>query len=185
MALFLRVISSYFFSLMTRDVFNEIIHRNNRKFFAAAFRILRNQQEAEDIVQEVFMKMWLMGDKLDKYADVDALGIVMTKNSCIDMIRKRKFIDTERNGAELPGPDPSPSPFEKMVQTDNQNILNRIIDELPPLYRDLVQLREINGLSYEEISNQNGININTLRVTLSRARKIIKAKYLKYVNERA
>lgn len=170
---------------MTRDVFNEIIHRNNRKFFAAAFRILRNQQEAEDIVQEVFMKMWLMGDTLDEYTDAAALGMTMTKNSCIDMIRKRKFVDTERSGDELPDTDPSPSPYEKMVQAENQSILNRIIDELPPLYRDLVQLREINGLSYEEISAQSGININTLRVTLSRARKIIKAKYLEYVDERA
>lgn len=185
MVLCLRVIFSKFFSLMTRDAFNEIIHRYNRNFFAMAFRFLRNQHEAEDIVQEVFMKMWLMGDRLDDYSDVGALGLTMTKNNCIDMIRKRKHIDTEWNGNDSADSYLSPSPYEKMVKDENQGILNRIIDELPPLYRDLIQLKEINGLSYEEISRQSGIKINTLRVTLSRARKIIKAKYLEYVDGRA
>ena len=52
---------------MTRDEFNNIIHKHNRKLFAIAFRILRNRQEAEDVVQDVFLKMWMMGKKLDEY----------------------------------------------------------------------------------------------------------------------
>ena len=169
---------------MTRDAFNDIIHNYNRKFFAIAFRILRNKQEAEDVVQDVFMKMWRMGNKLDEYIDKGALGVTMTKNSCLDMLRKWKHIDSERNGSETLDPDPSPSPYEKMVFSEDETILNRIIDGLPPLYRDLVQLREINGLSYVEIEDQINININTIRVILSRARKMIKEKYLEYINER-
>jgi len=61
-----------------------------------AFRILRNQQEAEDIVQEVFMKMWKMGNKLDVYNDPGALAATMTRNSCIDMLRKWKHIDNAK-----------------------------------------------------------------------------------------
>jgi RNA polymerase sigma factor (sigma-70 family) len=146
--------------------------------------MLRNQEEAEDIVQDVFMKMWMMGNKLDEYNDTGALAVAMTRNSCIDMIRKWKHIDNDKDGSEILNPDPSPSPLENLVNAENEHIISKIIEDLPALYRDLVQLREINGLSYEEIAMQTNVNINTLRVTLSRARQMIREKYLKYTNER-
>jgi RNA polymerase sigma-70 factor (ECF subfamily) len=167
---------------MTRNAFNELIHNQNRKLFQIAFRMLQNRQEAEDVVQEVFLKMWMMGKKLDEYNDPGALAATMTRNSCIDMLRKWKHIDNSREGSELMNPDPSP--FEQMVKTENEQIIDNIIEDLPPLYRNVVQLREINGLSYEEIALHQNVNINTLRVTLSRARRIIKEKYLNYINER-
>jgi RNA polymerase sigma-70 factor (ECF subfamily) len=169
---------------MTRDTFDDIIHKYNRKLFALAFRMLRNRQEAEDVVQDVFLKMWMMGNKLDKYNDICALAMTMTRNNCLDMLRKWKHIDNDTYGPLTMDADPSPSPYDKMVTAEDESILDRIIEELPPLYRDLVQLREINGLSYEEIAGKNNVNINTLRVTLSRARKMIKEKYLKYTDGR-
>ena len=168
---------------MTRNAFNDLIHTQNRKLFIIAFRILRNHQEAEDVVQNVFMKMWMMGKKLDEYNDAGALAVTMTKNSCIDMLRKWKHIDND-NGSEIMNQDTSPSPFEQMVEAENEQIIDGIIEDLPPLYREVVQLREIDGLSYEEIARQSNVNVNTLRVTLSRARCIIKEKYLKFSHER-
>lgn len=147
--------------------------------------MLRNQQEAEDVVQNVFMKMWLMGNKLDEYKDKEALGVTMIKNNCLDMLRKWKHVDNEQQDAfEYSYTYISPTPYEELIKSEDRKIINQIIDELPPIYRDLVQLREINGLSYEEIADQISININTLRVTLSRARKMIREKYLEYINER-
>ena len=169
---------------MTRDIFNDIIHNLNRKLFSIAFRIIKNQQEAEDAVQEVFMKMWMMKDKLDDYKDIEALAVTITRNDCIDRLRKWKHFDSEKDGSELLNYDPSPSPYDQLVNSENAEILNRIIENLPPVYRDLIRLREINGLSYEEIALQNSMNINTIRVTLSRARRIIKEEYLKYIYER-
>jgi len=169
---------------MKHDTFNEIIHKYNRKLFAIAIHMLRNRQEAEDVVQDVFIKMWIMGNKLDEYNDLCALAVTMTKNNCLDMLRKWKHIDNDTDGSLMMDADPSPSPFDKMVTAEDESILDRIIEELPPLYRNLVQLREINGLSYEEIAIKNDVNINTLRVTLSRARKMIKEKYLKYTDGR-
>ena len=169
---------------MIRDAFDDIIYKYNRKLFASAFRMLRNRQEAEDVVQDVFMKMWMMGNKLDEYNDICALAVTMTRNNCLDMLRKWKHIDNDTDGSLMMDADPSPSPYAQMVIAEDESILDLIIEELPPLYRDLVQLREINGLSYEEIAVKNDVNINTLRVTLSRARKMIKEKYLKYTDGR-
>ena len=75
---------------MTRTDFNDLIQQLSRKLYGFAFRILRNQEEAEDAVQEIFIKLWKMGQKLDEYNSIDALATTMTKNYCIDQIRKQK-----------------------------------------------------------------------------------------------
>ena len=76
--------------IMTRDDFNELVRQQSRNLYGYAFRILRNQEEAEDAVQEVFIKLWNLGEKLDKYDKPMALAITITKNLCIDQIRKKK-----------------------------------------------------------------------------------------------
>jgi RNA polymerase sigma-70 factor (ECF subfamily) len=169
---------------MTRNVFNDIIHKLNRKLFVIAYRILKNRQESEDVVQEVFMKMWIMKDKLDDYDNIDALAVTMTRNSCIDLLRKWKYVNAEKDGSDTMTADQSPTPFEQLVSSETREIVSGIIDDLPGTWRDLVQLREINGISYEEIARQNGMNINNLRVILSRARQMIKEKYIEYTDER-
>ncbi len=169
---------------MTRNAFNDIIHKLNRKLFVIAYRILKNQQESEDVVQDVFMKMWMMKDKIDDYDDVGALAVTMTKNSCIDLLRKWKHINSDKDGSETQTADQSSTPYEQLVSSETREIVSRIIDNLPDSWRDLVQLREINGMSYEEIARQNGLNINNLRVIMSRARKMIKEEYIKYCDER-
>jgi len=169
---------------MTRNDFNVIIERDNRKLFIIAYRILNNRQEAEDVVQDVFMKMWMMKGKLDQYNDVTALAVTMTRNSSIDLIRRGKNMSSEDEGKVLIARDPSLTPFESMVSSENREIIRKIIEALPDEWRDLVQMREINGLSYEEIAGIKGMNINNMRVKLSRARNLIKDNYIKYTNER-
>ncbi|OFY63965.1 MAG: hypothetical protein A2V64_05755 [Bacteroidetes bacterium RBG_13_43_22] len=169
---------------MTRDAFNDIIDRLNRKLYVIAYRILKNQQESEDVVQEVFLKMWTMKEKLNKYDDITALAVTMTRNNCIDLLRKRKNINSEKNGSDVLTADSSPSPYDRLVSLENREIISEIIEDLPDAWRDLIKQREINGLSYEEIALQSGMNINNLRVVLSRARQMIKEKYISYTNER-
>jgi RNA polymerase sigma-70 factor (ECF subfamily) len=149
-----------------------------------AFRIVKNKPEAEDAVQEVFMKMWTMKNKLDEYDDIEAVAVTIVKNKCIDVVRRRKFSE----GAAQPpavmifeNPD---SPYDQIVANETNEIVRKIISELNPNFRELVQLREIDGLSYEEISSMTGSNVNSIRVSVSRARKIIKEEYLKQSYER-
>ena len=61
--------------------------------------------------------------------------------------------------------------------------MHRIINNLPEMYREIIQLRDIEELSYDEIADKTGQNINTLRVNLSRARKIVRDEYKKHNNE--
>lgn len=168
---------------MTRYAFNDIIHDNHRKLFGIAFRVLKNREEAEDVVQEVFMKMWMMKEKLDKYNDTAGLAVTMTKNNCIDRIRKWKHIDNEGYGSGLQAIDSAPTPYQQLEKNETKTIISELIRKLPPGYREVIQMREIDGLSYEEIALQKNMNVNTLRVTISRARQMIKENYIKYSYE--
>ena len=169
---------------MTRDDFNELVRQQNRNLYGYAFRILRNQEEAEDAVQEVFIKLWGLGKKLDEYNSIQALATTMIKNLCIDQIRKRKHFLTEENeGKDFYNTDSS-SPLTIMENSETEEILIHIIDKLPDVYKLVINMREIEGLSYEEIADKTELNINTLRVTLSRARKIIREEFNKYQHER-
>jgi RNA polymerase sigma-70 factor (ECF subfamily) len=71
-----------------------------------------------------------------------------------------------------------------LERRESENILDHIIDQLPNIYKEVIELREIEGLSYEEIAVSTRQNINTLRVTLSRARKKIREEFNKYQYER-
>jgi len=169
---------------MLKADFNDLVRQQNRNLYGIAFRILRSQEEAEDAVQEVFIKLWNMGSKLDDYVNITALAVTMTKNICIDQLRKKKhFVRDETGKFEFNAVDDA-SPFEILQSNESGNILKNIIDSLPEIYSSLIRLREIDGLSYEEIAQKTEQNINTLRVTLSRARKMIRDEYNKYQYER-
>jgi RNA polymerase sigma factor (sigma-70 family) len=168
---------------MTRSDFNDYVQQQSRKLYGYAFRILRKQEEAEDAVQEVFIKLWKMKEKLGEYRSIDALATTMTKNYCIDQLRKDRNIVHDGNTKQYHNYVTSPSPHEQMVITETNEILHRIIEHLPEGYRDMIRLRDIEGLPYEEIAEHTGQNINTLRVTLSRARKLIRDEYNKYQDE--
>lgn len=168
---------------MTRSDFNNLVINTGRKLYGYAFRILRDREGSEDAVQEVFVRLWKMNAKLDAYESVEALAMTMVRNYCIDQIRKLKYIEPADSNAFTLYHDTEPSPHEKLENKETSSIMNRIISELPEIYREIIHLREIEELSYEEIAEKTGQNINTLRVNLSRARKYVRDEYKKYSNE--
>jgi RNA polymerase sigma factor (sigma-70 family) len=171
-------------AIMIRSDFNELVHQLSRKLYGYAFRILRNQMEAEDAVQEVFIKLWKMKEKLIDYDSIGALAATMTRNHCIDQIRKHKNIAHEEPGTRIDHQTASPSPHEQMENLESNEIILKIIEKLPEIYKVVIKLRDIDGFSYEEIVLQTGQNINTLRVTLSRARRLIRDEFNKFQYER-
>ena len=168
---------------MTRDDFDKLIHKISRKLYGQAFRMLRDREGSEDAVQEILLKLWKMNTKLHNYESVEALATTMTKNYCIDQIRKLKYIEKSGENAFTLYHDPDPSPHDKVERSETSDILRRIISNLPEIYRKLIQLRDIDEFSYEEIADMTGQNINSLRVNLSRARKIVRDEYKKYIDE--
>jgi RNA polymerase sigma-70 factor, ECF subfamily len=168
---------------MTHTDFNDLVNKLNHKLYNYAFRILRNQEEAEDAVQEIFIKMWKMKGKLNEYNSIDALATTMTKNYCIDQLRKKKPVSGEEQINMEFNIASAPSPLEQMERIESNDIIFSIIDQLPDSYKIMIRLRDIEGFSYEEIAEKTDQSINTLRVILSRARRIIRDEYNKYQDE--
>jgi len=164
---------------MTRLEFNNQVLLLSRKLYTTAFRFLKRQEEAEDAVQEVFIRLWNRLDELDRYNSLEAFAVTTVKNYCIDLLRREKLQGYGEESTALHIVNNEPSPHEKLENDETASILNRIIRELPELYREIITLKEIDGLSYEEIAETTNQNINTLRVNLSRARKIIRDEYKK------
>jgi len=162
---------------MNRAGFEKLVHSLSRKLYGYAYRILKDQEEAEDTVQEVFLKLWRMNERLSEYKSLDALASTMTKNMCIDQLRKQRQIKTGDSATASLFSSSDPSPQEQMENSETFMILDRIIGELPESYREMIQLKDIDGLSYEEIALKTNQNINTIRVTISRARKTVREEY--------
>jgi RNA polymerase sigma factor (sigma-70 family) len=165
---------------MTRIDFNELVHKLSHKLYGYAFRILRNQEEAEDAVQEVFIKLWKLKEKLGEYNSIDALATTMIKNHCIDQVRKGRNIFNNEGILQLSVASQSPSPDQEMENRESNEILHRIIDNLPEIYKTVIQLRDIDGFSFEEIAEKTTQTVNNLRVILSRARKQIRDEFNRY-----
>jgi RNA polymerase sigma-70 factor (ECF subfamily) len=169
---------------MSRNDFEDLVRQLARKLYGFAFRILRNKEEAEDAVQEVFIKLWKMKDNLHEYKSLDALAITMTKNYCIDLIRKQRHMIADDQYKQEQMVTGMATPYEEVVQKETGSILRRIISQLPVNFRELITLREIDGLSYEEMAVKTGQNINTLRVNIARARRLVRDEFNMYQYER-
>lgn len=164
---------------MTRADFNNLVRKIGRKLYVHAYRMLRNKEGSEDAVQEVFVKLWKMNTRLEDYESVDALAATMIKNYCIDQLRRQKHIEPGNNNTFALYHDSEPSPHERLERNETFAIMHRIINDLPEMYREIIQLRDIEELSYEEIADRTGQNINTLRVNVSRARNSVRDEYKK------
>lgn len=173
-----RIISSL---SMTRTEFDRLVVSMGRKLYAHAYRILEDKEGSEDAVQEVFVRMWKMRMKLDEYESIEALSMTMLKNYCIDQFRKRRLFDQGGEAAFAGLYDKEPSPQEQIERGETSDIILRIIEKLPDQYREIIRMRDIEELGFEEIAKMTGRNVNSVRVILSRARKNVREEFRKQI----
>lgn len=142
------------------------------KLFRFAKRILDHTEEAEDMVQEAFIRLWNRRDKLDTYRSVEALAMITVKNLCLDKIKAKRYpvenMENHRqfieNMAEEPGTDHS----------DLISGIHQAIRLLPEQQQMIIHLRDVEGYEFEEIAEIVNMNENAIRVALSRARKRVR-----------
>ena len=142
-----------------------------------AERLLENKSDAEDIIQEVFLKLWLMRGELGNYASIEALSVTMTKHLCLNRLKVSQRQQDELDG--LVFMDENLSPAEQLEQKDNVAQVMRIIDQLPDLQQAVVRMKHIEGLDIDEIAALTGSAPEAVRMNLSRARKKVKELFFK------
>ena len=158
---------------MTAEAFKENILPMNRKLLGFANRFMQDMDDSKDIVQEIYIKLWKMRSDLKKYNSIEALAMRMTRNLCLDKIKLKKTVSLD--GVIK---DEVPEEDLKKEQEEEINIAasraKHAIEKLDEPQRTIMQLRDIEGYDYDEIAQILNMNINTIRVSLSRARKKVR-----------
>lgn len=159
---------------MTPEEFRKVILPEGRRLYALAFRFLNNREEAEDTVQEVMMKLWEDRTRLGNYANPAAWATTVTRNMCIDMLRKRRKMSHEEIESVM-----ITGRTDEVTVTDHDSreaaaLVTGIVERMREPYRSAVILRDMEGYSYEEAAEIMQTSVETLRTTLSRARKSIR-----------
>jgi len=157
---------------MTQTEFNSKILPLNGALYKVAFYILESQAEAEDAVQDLMIKLWNSRDKLDEVANLKGYALTLMKNHCLDILRKASH---KIQKVEIPPDEMSPGQADSEVMAKEElERVQRAIEKLPESQRKVLQMKTIEGLTYEEIEKKTGMSNLTLRVLLSTARKTIK-----------
>jgi RNA polymerase sigma-70 factor, ECF subfamily len=164
-----------------KESFEVLVERHQHRVFAVARGILKRQEDVEDIAQQVFIKAYFSLKRFDQRAAFSTWLYKITVNECWDLLRKRKarplvyeadfseeqsrqFSATEQKANS--GPDTS----ERMAM---QQRLDNMLAQLDDRDRSMLILKEVEGFSVEEIADSLGLNANTVKVRLFRARRRI------------
>ena len=162
--------------------FREIVDRYQSKVYSIIYGILRNHNDAEDIAQQVFAKIYFSIGGFDNRSSLLTWIYKITVNECYDYLRKRKvrklvyesdFSEEESLRFEQTEPDKGPMYDEALAQRD---LVIKLLGRLSQEDRSLMLMKEVEGHSVEELAEMTGLNENTIKVRLFRARqKLVKA----------
>jgi RNA polymerase sigma-70 factor (ECF subfamily) len=148
------------------------------KLYRLALRLLGKVEEAEDSVQDTLLKLWTKKDELENFQSVEAFAMTVTRNLCLDKIKSKAF-QVERLPDQPISISVQNDPSEVMEYADMAGLIRRIVDELPEQQRSILQMRDIEEMEYEQIAEVLQMNVNAIRVNLSRARKKVRDTVLK------
>ncbi|WP_018476227.1 RNA polymerase sigma factor [Pontibacter roseus] len=152
-----------------------------QKLYRLALFLLHDKEEAEDMLQDVFLKLWTQKDKLHAYNSIEAFAMSITKNLCLDKLKSRKrkqMVDV----ADMDIRSGDATPYQHSELADSMSKVNMLLAALPEQQKLVLHLRDVEGYSFEEIEQITNLTVNNLRVILSRARKSVRDGYLKLEN---
>lgn len=144
--------------------------------FRIAFRLLENSDEAQDVVQEVFVKLWEKRNEMNSISNAESFCVVMVKNQCLDVLRAARnrsvpfesaYVDNNENQSFM-------NDFENKEALE---IVEGLIEKLPEQQKLIFKLRHNDDCSLEEIEQITGLSAVNVRVILSRVRKTIKEQF--------
>lgn len=148
-----------------------------QKLYRFAYRLLDNEEDAEDITQDALLKVWDMRERMYELQNMEAWCMRVTRNLALDKIRARQY----RRAEDLDQVQEWPAarqhnPHDAAELNDVMKEVHKAIHALPEKYRTVLQLRDIDGLSYQEIAYVLELQLSEVKVNLQRARKTIRLK---------
>lgn len=165
---------------MNQSDFLKVVLPFKDKVYRLAKRLLISKDEAEDATQELFFKLWKKKDEIAGYKNIEAFAMTMTKNYCYDRLKSKQASNltlVHNNYKE------KEAPLDKKIEDqDSVNQVHLLIENLPKQQKIIIQLRDVEQYTFEEICKIVEMKPTAVRVALSRARKTIKEALIKKHN---
>ncbi|MDL5050167.1 RNA polymerase sigma factor [Oscillatoria amoena NRMC-F 0135] len=164
---------------MDLETFQNRVLPVKNKLFRFALRMLGNDEEAKDVVQEVFIRVWNGREQLADIQNMEAWCMRITKNLSLDKLRsiKRKGTFPIDKGFDATHADVTPDVQTELGES-MQNV-SQLIAALPEKQRQVIHLRDVEGYSYNEICETLELDMNQVKVNLFRARNAVREKLMK------
>jgi RNA polymerase sigma-70 factor (ECF subfamily) len=150
------------------DSFEMLIRTHSRTLFAVAFAVLQDRDEAEDVVQETFVRAWRKRTNLRETEKFPAWITAMARNRACDLLRKRRTVPLDDDGPEIPDPL-AVKPDDQMAGADLRGHVQSALARLPEPHRTALTLRYLDGLDHHAIEEIMGLTNGALRGILGRA----------------
>jgi RNA polymerase sigma-70 factor (ECF subfamily) len=151
-----------------------IVRQYWRKVFNVAYKFVGKHDEAEDLAQDIFLKIFRSLDTFDRRANFQTWLISVSRNLCIDHYRsvrkERETIDRGVDTADLSPASADAGPIAALEQRDRVELLRRALGTLAPTLRTAVMLRDIHELSYQEIADRLRLPEGTVKSRINRGR---------------
>lgn len=170
-----------------RGEFDSYVRRCHRQAYNIAYRLMGNHADAEDLTQEAFMRAYRFFDRYNRQMPFENWLYRIISNVFIDELRKRPKLKSQSLDQPLAGlgndseiklevPDSKCDPEYMMLQVELDEPLQKALNCLPPDFRKTVVLADVEGLSYEDISETMGCSLGTVRSRLHRGRKMMRTR---------
>ena len=163
--------------LQARDetAFEELIRLYEKKVYALCVRMCGNAEDAEEAAQDTFLALWRGIDRFRQESALSTWIYRLTSNACIDLMRRRRksegSVSLDDEALFLDAADPAPQPPQALEQREAQRLLQ---EGLPAEYRSILLLREVEGLTYSEISETLELELGTVKSRISRGRTLLR-----------
>jgi RNA polymerase sigma-70 factor (ECF subfamily) len=171
-----------------RDRFTELVRRYEKRLVNYIYRITHRYEEAHDLAQEIFVKVYLALDRYDPKYQFSTWLFRIAQNASIDALRKKSISEVPmartiggEEEKEREFADGGVSPYRAMKNKQLGAAIDSAVRNLPPDYRELIQLRHFAELSYEEIASMKKLPLGTVKNKLFRARNLLKEELGEFV----
>ena len=173
-----------------RNLFGDLVGRYQRRLVNFLNRLLRNSEDAHDLAQEVFLKVYQALDRFDPRYRFSTWIFRVAQNAAIDQIRRqrlklvsmtRESDDGEDRDWDFPSEDPTP--YGDLRNRERGGAIAAAIAGLPWEYRELIFLRHYGELSYDEIATLKKLPLGTVKNKLFRGRQMLKEKLAEYLTD--
>lgn len=156
-------------ALRDRAAFRDLYGRTSAKLFGVVLRILKDRAEAEEALQEVYVKIWQRADRYveGSYSPISWL-VAVARNHALDVLRARKPVSEDIDLA-LDVADGSPSPEQASIDSGERGRIDSCLDTLEADKADCVRGAYLDGFSYEDLAKRHNVPLNTMRTWLRRS----------------